>query len=84
MTWGTMRGEGRRSGAARALPCLAFAVALSLPGALRAEEPLPPDQPTVAHAFKEHGYRTSYFGKWHVDGHGRASYIPPERRQGFD
>ena len=47
MVWGTMRGEGCWPGAARALPCLAFAVALSLPGALRAEEPLPPDQPSL-------------------------------------
>ena len=52
--------------------------------------PMPPDQPTVAHAFKEHGYRTSYFGKWHVDGHkekkGRPAFhiVPPERRGGFD
>ena len=30
------------------------------------------------------GYDTAYIGKWHVDGHGRSSYIPPERRQGFD
>ena len=47
MTWGTMRGEGRRSGAAWALPGLAFVVALALPGALRAEEPLPPDRPSL-------------------------------------
>jgi arylsulfatase A-like enzyme len=51
---------------------------------------LPPDQPTVAHAFKQAGYRTSYFGKWHVDGYherdGRAGLhvVPPDRRGGFD
>ena len=39
---------------------------------------------SIAQAFKQGGYQTSYIGKWHVDGHGRASYIPPERRQGFD
>ena len=35
-------------------------------------------------AFKGAGYNTAYIGKWHVDGHGRSNYIPPERRLGFD
>lgn len=35
-------------------------------------------------AFKAAGYRTGFIGKWHVDGQGRRSYIPPERRLGFD
>ena len=35
-------------------------------------------------AFKNEGYHTAYIGKWHVDGRGRKSYIPPERRLGFD
>ncbi|WP_134698602.1 sulfatase [Ammoniphilus sp. YIM 78166] len=51
---------------------------------------------TVAHSFREHGYRTAYIGKWHVDGNrpeldmnlpeNRASlrHIPPERRGGFE
>jgi arylsulfatase A-like enzyme len=34
--------------------------------------------------YKSAGYETAYVGKWHLDGHGRSSYIPPERRQGFD
>jgi arylsulfatase A-like enzyme len=38
----------------------------------------------IAQAFKGAGYDTGYVGKWHVDGNGRSSYIPPERRQGFD
>ena len=51
---------------------------------------MPPEQPTIAHAFKENGYQTAYFGKWHLDGwherDGRASHhiVPPERRGGFD
>jgi arylsulfatase A-like enzyme len=54
------------------------------------EYPLPPGTPTVAQAFKAHGYHTSYFGKWHLDGwherDGRAAMhiVPPERRGGFD
>ncbi len=35
-------------------------------------------------AFKRADYNTAFIGKWHVDGHGRSSYIPPERRLGFD
>jgi len=54
------------------------------------EHRLPPEQPTVAHAFREAGYETAYFGKWHLDGFqerdGRAAMhiVPPERRGGFD
>ncbi len=39
---------------------------------------------SLAEAFGECSYDTAYIGKWHVDGHGRSNYIPPERRQGFD
>jgi arylsulfatase A-like enzyme len=44
---------------------------------------LQPNPQSLAHAFADSGYATAYIGKWHVDGHGRSSYIPPERRQGF-
>ena len=50
----------------------------------------PPEQPTLARAFKEAGYHTAYFGKWHVDGHHERDYrgamhiVPPERRGEFD
>jgi arylsulfatase A-like enzyme len=53
------------------------------------EHRLPPDQPTIAHAFNDNGYDTAYFGKWHLDGFherdGRAArhVVPPERRGGF-
>jgi arylsulfatase A-like enzyme len=51
---------------------------------------LPAGQATIAEPFKQAGYHTGYFGKWHVDGfherNGRAAMhiIPPERRGGFD
>lgn len=45
---------------------------------------LPAEQLTMGNIFKEAGYDTAYIGKWHLDGHGRANYIPPERRQGWD
>lgn len=40
--------------------------------------------PYFAEVCKAAGYRTGYIGKWHMDGHGRQAYIPPERRLGFD
>lgn len=46
--------------------------------------PLEHRSPSLADAFKAGGYDTAYIGKWHIDGHGRSNYIPPERRQGFD
>jgi arylsulfatase A-like enzyme len=30
------------------------------------------------------GYDTGYIGKWHLNGDGRSTFIPRERRQGFD
>ena len=38
----------------------------------------------LGEAFKRGGYDTAYVGKWHLDGHGRESFIPRERRRGFD
>lgn len=45
---------------------------------------LPVEEMTIGKTFKAAGYDTAYIGKWHLDGHGRANYIPPQRRQGFD
>ena len=39
---------------------------------------------TMAQAYKAAGYDTAYIGKWHLDGHGRSSFIPKERRLGFE
>ena len=39
---------------------------------------------TIGKVYKSAGYQTAYWGKWHVDGHGRSSYIPVTRQQGFD
>ncbi|MBT3242927.1 MAG: sulfatase [Bacteroidetes bacterium] len=45
---------------------------------------LPASELCLAEIFKENGYNTGYIGKWHLDGHGRFDFTPPERRQGFD
>lgn len=45
---------------------------------------LPDSELCMGEIYKSAGYETAYVGKWHLDGHGRSSYIPPERRQGFD
>ena len=45
---------------------------------------LEPDSESFAKLFKRQGYHTAYIGKWHLDGNGRSSFIPKERRQGFE
>ena len=45
---------------------------------------LPAEELCMAEVFKDAGYTTAYIGKWHLDGHGRGSYVAPERRQGWD
>lgn len=46
--------------------------------------PLKTKAVTIAKVLKQAGYDTACIGKWHVDGHGRDTFIPRERRQGFD
>lgn len=45
---------------------------------------LPDSELCMAEIFAAAGYDTAYIGKWHLDGHGRSDFVPPERRQGFD
>lgn len=44
---------------------------------------LDPKSNSIAKVLNRAGYQTGYIGKWHVDGKGRSSFIPRERRQGF-
>jgi arylsulfatase A-like enzyme len=46
--------------------------------------PLSPRAVTLSSVLRQAGYDTAYIGKWHLDGHGRSSYIPRQRRQGFE
>ncbi len=45
---------------------------------------LNPEAKSLGKALVSVGYTTGYIGKWHIDGRGRSSFIPPERRQGFE
>lgn len=45
---------------------------------------LPSEEVCMAEIFKAAGYNTAFYGKWHLDGHGRLNNVAPERRQGFD
>jgi len=53
-------------------------------GVFMNDAPLAPDACTIGKVLLQAGYTTGYIGKWHIDGHGRSEYIPPERRQGFE
>ena len=46
--------------------------------------PISLEQTFLAEVFRDHGYRTGYIGKWHLDGGIKHGYIPPDRRLGFD
>ncbi|MCB1212136.1 MAG: sulfatase, partial [Verrucomicrobiales bacterium] len=45
---------------------------------------LPSEELCMAEILQEAGYNRGFIGKWHLDGHGRESFIPAERRQGWD
>ena len=53
-------------------------------GVIVNDVPISGEPAGLGDAFKNAGYNTAFIGKWHVDGRGRSSYIPPERRLGFD
>ena len=46
--------------------------------------PIPLDQLFLADICRQHGYQTGYVGKWHLDGGQKHSFVPPERRLGFE
>jgi arylsulfatase A-like enzyme len=53
---------------------------------------LTPDHKTIAHTFRQHGYRTGWVGKWHVAGNqsivgwqqGADFWVHPSLRGGFE
>lgn len=48
------------------------------------DAPLRNEAVTIAEVCKSAGYDTAYVGKWHINAGGRGTYIPKDRRQGFD
>ncbi len=52
-------------------------------GVTNNDHPMRADVPSIAEAFNAAGYQTAYIGKWHLDGRGRSTYIPEERRFGY-
>ena len=38
---------------------------------------------TIGKVMSAAGYDTGFIGKWHINGRGRLSFIPPENHQGF-
>lgn len=64
------------------------------PVRVRRKGQTPPAGRTVAHALREHGYATAFFGKWHLAERDRTApfvgeahakmIVPPERRGGFE
>ena len=50
------------------------------------DAPLPDEELSIAEILKEHGYRTGFVGKWHLEGGKRLPgfVAPGPRRQGFD
>ncbi len=47
------------------------------------DAPLDPTLVSLGKHFAAAGYDTAYIGKWHMDGHGRSAFIPPDRQHGF-
>ncbi|MBN1643011.1 MAG: sulfatase [Anaerolineae bacterium] len=50
----------------------------------RTPQRIDPALPVVTDVFNEHGYRTAYFGKWHLGGSNQIVHIPWEERGRFD
>ena len=55
-------------------------------GVMQNDVQLPLDSVSIAKAFKAHGYRTAFVGKWHLHGGPRSpGFVPPgPARQGYD
>ncbi|MFR9650263.1 MAG: sulfatase [Rikenellaceae bacterium] len=50
----------------------------------RTPQKLDPTLPMVSDAFNEHGYITALYGKWHLNGHNKKTFVPKDERGRFD
>ncbi len=64
--------------------CLQTGLYATTTGCFRNGIPLPPESRTLAHYFRNAGYRTGYIGKWHLYGRGTTGPVPPEGRGGYE
>ena len=53
-------------------------------GVIVNDQPIRSRGVSFAQALNAAGYDTAYVGKWHIDGRGRETFVPPARRMGFD
>jgi arylsulfatase A-like enzyme len=61
--------------------CLQTGMYQNRTGGYRNSIPLRPDQKTLAHYFREAGYKTGYIGKWHL---AKDEPVPAESRGGYE
>ncbi|MBD2845451.1 sulfatase-like hydrolase/transferase [Paenibacillus sp. IB182496] len=61
--------------------CLQTGKYATTTGCYRNGIPLPQYTKTLAHYYKEHGYKTGYIGKWHLSG---QEPVPTEERGGYE
>ncbi len=53
-------------------------------GSFRNDRALPPGTRTLAHEFRDAGYRTGYIGKWHLSPREQPGAVPAANRGGYD
>lgn len=53
-------------------------------GTFQNDRPFPPETRTLAHCFRDAGYRTGYIGKWHLAPREYVGAVPPPFRGGYE
>ncbi|GIX06080.1 MAG: hypothetical protein KatS3mg115_0483 [Candidatus Poribacteria bacterium] len=64
--------------------CLQTGLYATQTGCWRNGIPLPLEAKTLAHYFRDAGYRTAYIGKWHLYRRDEIGPVPPEARFGYE
>ncbi len=50
----------------------------------RTPQKLDPTLPMISDVFNERGYVTALYGKWHLNGHNKKTFVPKDERGRFD
>jgi arylsulfatase A-like enzyme len=69
---------------APARACLQTGQYATTTGVFRNGIGLRPDAVTLAHCFRQAGYRTAYIGKWHLARSHDSPAVPPDERGGYE